>query len=226
MIRLGSQGLYVSMFDEFNEGNQIAKTAETAATVPAGCGIRALDEDGTACSADYYLRITGDGGRMLKGQIPLTPVRPTPPMVGGTPPPVPPADLAAGRPTAASSVNPGFPTAAAVDRDPGSYWESVNGVFPQWLQVDLGTTTGVNRLVLRLPGGWEARTQTVTVQGGTDGSSWTTLTGSAGYRFDPASGNAVTVRLPGAGVRFVRVTITANTGWPAGQVSSLEVYAS
>ena len=41
MIRLGAQGLYVSMFDEFNEGNQIAKTAETEACVPAGSGIRA-----------------------------------------------------------------------------------------------------------------------------------------------------------------------------------------
>jgi hypothetical protein len=88
MIRLGSQGLYVSMFDEFNEGNQIAKTAETAASVPAGSGIRPLDEDGTACSADYYLRITGDGGKMLKGQIALTATRPTQPVVntgGGGP---------------------------------------------------------------------------------------------------------------------------------------------
>jgi hypothetical protein len=82
MIRLGSQGLYVSMFDEFNEGNQIAKTAETAAYVPAGAGIRPLDEDGTACTADYYLRITGDGGKMLKGQIPLTATRPTQPNPG------------------------------------------------------------------------------------------------------------------------------------------------
>ncbi|MEK8105066.1 hypothetical protein NKG94_07300 [Micromonospora sp. M12] len=32
MVRLGSQGLYVSMFDEYNEGNQIAKTSETQAT--------------------------------------------------------------------------------------------------------------------------------------------------------------------------------------------------
>jgi len=29
-------------------------------------GLLALDEDGTACSSDYYLRLTGDGGRMLK----------------------------------------------------------------------------------------------------------------------------------------------------------------
>ena len=66
---LGAQGIYISMFDEFNEGNQIAKTAENAAMQPANFGLRALDEDGTACSSDYYLRITADGGRMLKGQI-------------------------------------------------------------------------------------------------------------------------------------------------------------
>jgi hypothetical protein len=79
MVRIGAQGIYISMFDEFNEGNQIAKTAATAATVPAGSGIWALDEDGTACSTDYYLRLTGDGGRMLKGQIALTATRPTSP---------------------------------------------------------------------------------------------------------------------------------------------------
>lgn len=81
MVRVGAQGIYISMFDEFNENNQIAKTAETASTVPAGSGILALDEDGTACSADYYLRLTADGGRMLKGQLPLTATRPTMPMV-------------------------------------------------------------------------------------------------------------------------------------------------
>ncbi|AWS48771.1 fibronectin type III domain-containing protein [Streptosporangium sp. 'caverna'] len=81
MVKVGAAGIYISMFDEFNEGNQIAKTAETLAMVPANSGMRALDADGTACSSDYYLRLTGDGGRMLKGQIALTPTRPTPPMI-------------------------------------------------------------------------------------------------------------------------------------------------
>ncbi|HTF08731.1 MAG TPA: lectin, partial [Asanoa sp.] len=91
MVRVGAAGLYVSMFDEYNEGNQIAKTSETQAMTPAGSNIRALDEDGTACSSDYYLRITADGGRMLKGQLALTATRPTQPVVGGQPPTDPPA---------------------------------------------------------------------------------------------------------------------------------------
>ena len=80
MIQIGSDGLYISMYDEYNEGNQIAKTAATSADVPAGSGFVTLDEDGTACSSDYYLRLTGDGGKMLKKQLPLTSVRPTSPM--------------------------------------------------------------------------------------------------------------------------------------------------
>ncbi|MEV5750715.1 hypothetical protein AB0L00_23075 [Actinoallomurus sp. NPDC052308] len=79
MVRVGAQGIYISMFDEYGEGNQIAKTAENAAMVPSGSGLWALDEDGTPCSSDYYLRLTADGGRMLKGQLALTPTRPTKP---------------------------------------------------------------------------------------------------------------------------------------------------
>ncbi|GAA2551579.1 discoidin domain-containing protein [Winogradskya consettensis] len=222
MIRLGSQGLYVSMFDEFNEGNQIAKTAETAAFVPAGSGIRALDEDGTACSADYYLRITTDGGKMLKGQIPLTEVRPTQPALT-TPPPVT-TDLARGRPTAESSHTQGYSSANATDADPGTYWESGNNAFPQWLQTDLGTAMTLNRIVLRLPASWGARTQTLSVQGSTDGSGFTTLAAAAGHTFDPSEANSVTIPVTPAPVRYLRVTVTANTGWPAGQVSALEAY--
>jgi hypothetical protein len=78
-VRTGCQGIYISMFDEYNEGNQIAKTAPDSSWVPSGSGLLALDEDGTSCTSDYYLRLTRDGGKMLKGQIGLTATRPTAP---------------------------------------------------------------------------------------------------------------------------------------------------
>jgi hypothetical protein len=87
MVRAGAPAIYISMFDEFNEGNQIVKTAESQAFMPTNAGLLALDEDGTACSSDYYLRLTGDGGRMLKGQLAVTATRPTQPVLGGTTPP-------------------------------------------------------------------------------------------------------------------------------------------
>ncbi|HEV2639120.1 MAG TPA: carbohydrate-binding protein [Actinocrinis sp.] len=83
MVHVGAQGIYISMFDEYGEGNQILNTAATQQQVPSGSGLLSLDEDGTACSADYYLRLTNDGGRMLKGQIALTKTRPTQPVVSG-----------------------------------------------------------------------------------------------------------------------------------------------
>jgi F5/8 type C domain len=222
MVRVGAQGIYVSMFDEYNEGNQIAKTAENASMVPSGSGLLALDEDGTPCSSDYYLRLTADGGRMLKGQLPLTPTRPTQPVVsgGGT------RDLAAGRPTAESSHTQNYGSANVVDGDAASYWESANNAFPQWVQVDLGSAVAVGRVVLRLPPSWGARTQTLSVLAGTDGSSFTTASASSGRTFDPASGNTVTIGFSPTTARHVRVAFTANTGWPAGQVSGLEVYGS
>lgn len=79
MAHLAPDALYISMYDEFNEGNQIVKTADTQAIVPAGSGFLSLDEDGTSCSSDYYLRLTGDGNRMFQGQLPITASRPTQP---------------------------------------------------------------------------------------------------------------------------------------------------
>jgi hypothetical protein len=97
MVRVGAQGIYISMFDEFGEGNQIVNTAPTQQQVPTNSGLNSLDEDGTACSADYYLRLTNDGGKMLKGQIALTSTRPTSPEpVTSSPTPTPTGTATAG----------------------------------------------------------------------------------------------------------------------------------
>jgi chitodextrinase len=225
MVRVGCQGIYISMFDEYNEGNQIAKTAENASMQPTNFDRRALDEDGTACSSDYYLRITNDGGRMLKGQLALTPVRPTQP-TGGTTPPDTTVNLALGKATSASTSNGGFPASASVDDNPGSYWESVNGSFPQWLQVDLGTSYSLASVILKLPAGWGTRVQTLSVQTSPNGSAFSTVVNSAGYTFDPALSNTVTIALPNpTNARYVRINITANTGWPAGQCSEFQVWS-
>ncbi|WP_218041418.1 discoidin domain-containing protein [Acrocarpospora macrocephala] len=223
VIRAGCQGIYISMFDEFNEGNQIAKTAETLATVPANSGLLALDEDGTACSSDYYLRLTGDGGRMLKGQIALTPVRPTVPMIIVDPNP----NLARGKSVTASSTNPGYPPSNAVDGNAGSYWESLNG-FPQWIQVDLGSTANIGRVVLKLPPqpAWGTRNQTIQVQGSTNGTTYTNFAGPTAFTFNAATGNMVTINIPSGTARYVRLNFSGNTGWPAAQLAEFEVYGT
>ncbi|WP_416959268.1 discoidin domain-containing protein [Streptomyces sp. Agncl-13] len=145
----------------------------------------------------------------------------------GTPPPDQNTNLAKGRPATATGSQDVYTPGRAVDGDANTYWESANNAFPQAWTVDLGSNQAVRRLVLKLPpsSAWSARTQTLSVLGGTDGSTYSTVVGSTGYRFDPATGNTVTVALPsGTNLRYLRVDVTANTGWPAAQFSEVEAY--
>jgi hypothetical protein len=149
---------------------------------------------------------------------------------GGNPDPDPGRNLAKGRPATATGSADVYTPAKAVDGDPATYWESTNNAFPQSITVDLGKTEAVRRLVLKLPppAVWGARTQTLSVLGSADGTTYTTLADAKDYRFDPASGNKVTVTLPGStpNVRHLRLRVTANTGWPAAQFSEVEAYLS
>ncbi|MFE5031619.1 discoidin domain-containing protein [Streptomyces sp. NPDC056683] len=145
----------------------------------------------------------------------------------GNPDPDPNRNLAKGRPATATGSQDVYTPGKAVDGDANSYWESTNNAFPQSLTVDLGSSYAARRLVLKLPpsSAWSARTETVTVLGSTDGSNFSTVVGSTGYRFDPATGNSVTVPLPSStNLRYLRLTVTANNGWPAGQFSEVEAY--
>ncbi|MGW4347919.1 discoidin domain-containing protein [Streptomyces sp. NPDC004690] len=147
----------------------------------------------------------------------------------GNPDPDPNRNLAKGRPATATGSQDVYTPGKAVDGDANSYWESANNAFPQSLTVDLGSSQTVRRLVLKLPpsSAWGARTQTVAVLGSGDGSTYTTVAGAQGYRFDPATGNTVTVNLPsGTNLRYLRLTVTGNTGWPAAQFSEVEAYAT
>ncbi|MBG6067359.1 CARDB domain-containing protein [Micromonospora ureilytica] len=136
-------------------------------------------------------------------------------------------NLAQGRPTQESGHADVYDSSKVVDGNAGSYWESVNNSFPQWVQVDLGSSQSVNQVVLKLPtSGWGTRTQTLSVRGSANGSSFTDLVGSQTYTFNPASGSTATINFSATSTRYVRITITANSGWPAGQLSELEVYGS
>ncbi|WP_433615957.1 choice-of-anchor D domain-containing protein [Dactylosporangium sp. CA-139114] len=130
--------------------------------------------------------------------------------------------------TASSQVNGTQTPNTATDGNAATYWESANNAFPQWIQVDLGAATSIGKVTLKLPPdtAWATRTQTLSITGSTDGTNFSTLSASAGRTFNPASGNAVAITVPATNVRYVRVNVTANTGWPAAQLSELEVYPS
>ena len=135
-------------------------------------------------------------------------------------------NLAAGKAASASSSTQTYVASNVTDGNQGTYWESANNAFPQWVQVDLGSSVATNQVVLKLPtANWGARNETLAVQGSTDGQNFTDLSASAARTFSPPD-NTVTVDYGTATTRYVRIRVTANTGWPAGQVSELEVAAA
>ena len=128
----------------------------------------------------------------------------------------------------ASSAYSGFPASNANDGSATTYWESQDGsAFPQTLTANLGQSLGVGSVTLALPpsSSWSTRTETFSVLGSTNGSSWTTLVGSAGYTFDPSTGNTVSFNLPsGTNEQYLELNFTGNTGWTAAQVSEFEIF--
>ncbi|MET7634188.1 discoidin domain-containing protein [Streptomyces sp. NPDC005133] len=135
-------------------------------------------------------------------------------------------NIAVGRPAAASSANSEYIARNITDGDRSTYWEGAGSSLPQWVQTDLGTGTRIDQVTLKLPAGWESRQQTLSIQGSADGTSFSTLKTSAAYTFAPGSSNEVTIAFPATQTRFVRVNITANTGWRTAQLSELEVRAA
>jgi hypothetical protein len=138
-------------------------------------------------------------------------------------------NIAAGKTASASSSNSPYVPANLTDTDASTYWESANGTFPAWAQVDLGQNYSIGKVTLKLPplAAWATRTETLSVQGSTDGTNFSTIVGSTGYTFDPsANNNTVNITFGATTARYVRVNITANTGWTAGQLSDFEVFPS
>jgi hypothetical protein len=65
-IGAGAEMLYVAMFDEVDEGTAIFKVSNDP---PVGASSFVTFEDGVP--SDYYLKLTGEAGKMLRREIPL-----------------------------------------------------------------------------------------------------------------------------------------------------------
>ena len=137
-------------------------------------------------------------------------------------------DLALNAPVSASSYTQTYTPANAVDGNTSTYWESVNGSWPATFTVDLGSTQTLGSLVLDLPpsSAWSTRTQTLSVLGSTNNSTWTTLVASATYTWNPSTGNTVTINLPaGTADRYVELSFTANNVQNGAQLSELQIFS-
>jgi hypothetical protein len=140
-----------------------------------------------------------------------------------------PTNLALNASVSASSYTQNYVPANAVDGNTSTYWEGTNGAWPTTYTANLGADDSLSSVVLDLPPStaWGTRTQTLSVLGSTNGSSYSTLVGSATYTFNPSTGNTVTIALPsGTSDQYVELNFTANSVQNGAQLSELEVMGS
>ncbi len=197
----------VTAYQIRQDGTVVATTGGTSVTVT-----------GLAASTAYTFTVTASDaqGNISPSSNPVTATTDA-----GTA-----TNLALGKTMTSSGFSQVYGPGNANDGNTGTYWESTNNAFPQWLQVDLGSARSVKRIVLTLPPTWGARNETIAVSGSLDASAFTTIAAATSYAFDPGTTNTVTISFPATTTRYLRLTFTANTGWPAGQVSEFQVWAS
>ncbi|MFE9818444.1 discoidin domain-containing protein [Streptomyces sp. NBC_00236] len=105
--------------------------------------------------------------------------------------------LSQGKPATSSSTEGNFGAGSAVDGDPGTRWSSAF-TDPQWIQIDLGASAGISRVVLN----WEAAYGTAfRIEVSSDAESWTvvhqTAAGTGGTQNLAVSGTGRYVRMYG-----------------------------
>jgi F5/8 type C domain len=108
-------------------------------------------------------------------------------------------NVALNKPTTASSLQAGFTAAAATDGNLGTRWSSAFS-DPQWLEVDLGSTQSICKVVLN----WEnAYATAFQIQTSADGTTWTPI-----YSTTTGTGGNQTLTVSGSG-RYIRMYGTA-----------------
>ena len=152
----------------------ISGTPTTAGT--SNVTVTAKDSTGATGSATFSWTVSASGGTC------------------GT------TNLALNQPTTASSTeNGGTPAADATDGNAGTRWSSAFS-DPQWLEVDLGSSQSICKVVLN----WETAYATAfQIQTSTDGSTWTPI-----YSTTTGTGGTQTLSVSGTG-RYIRMYGTA-----------------
>ncbi|HZN71140.1 MAG TPA: discoidin domain-containing protein [Micromonosporaceae bacterium] len=165
-------------------------------TTPGGQGTTAIADPTTTSFTDtglvngttYYYKVRA---RNASGTSPLSAEASATPSAGGGG-----VLLSQGRPATASSVeNANYPPSKAVDGSTGTRWSSAFS-DPQWIQVDLGATHAVSRIVLN----WQtAYGRAFQLQTSNDGTTWTTI-----YSTTTSTGGLQDLAVNGSG-RYVRM---------------------
>ncbi|MFY1674564.1 discoidin domain-containing protein [Plantactinospora sp. WMMB334] len=195
-VILNWEAAYATGFQIQTSANATSWSTIYSTTTGTG-GVQTLAVDGTAryVRMNGTARATGYGYSLWEFQVFGT--------TGTTPPPTG-TPISEFKPVTASSWEGGNAPAAALDGRTTTRWSSQFS-DPQWIQVDLGGTATVNRVVLN----WESAYATAyRIETSPNGTTWTTV-----YSTAAGTGGVQTLAVSGTG-RFVRLTGTARaTGY-------------
>jgi hypothetical protein len=75
-VTAGAVMLKTAMFDEVDEATAMFKVAPKAAFAPVGVYTLTLDANGETLPSDWYLRLGGEAGKLLRKEIPRSPELP------------------------------------------------------------------------------------------------------------------------------------------------------
>jgi hypothetical protein len=133
------------------------------------------------------------------------------------------ANLALTGTVTASNTVSGFPASNANDGNQNTYWQATGSSATLTLQLTRAAPVG--RIVLELPSNWGTRTQTIQIDGSTNGSTWTTLVPSAAYQFT-AGNNTVSVAGSASTLTYLRLDLSGNNVQNAPQIAEFQAYSS
>lgn len=106
----------------------------------------------------------------------------------------------------ASSYVSGYEPQKAVDGDIDTYWDSTPGTCPQWLKLDLGSTQSFDSISTHFWDG-DSRQYAYYIEVSDNDATWTEVT-TTKY----VHGNVTDTFDPPLDARYVRITVTDNTG--------------
>ena len=71
-VAAGADALYVASFDGMDDGTAMFKLVPGIGALPVGGRFLSLDVDGYDLPSDWFLRLGGESGRLLRGEIPMS----------------------------------------------------------------------------------------------------------------------------------------------------------
>lgn len=72
VISAKSPMIFVAMFDEVDEGTAMLKLASSPDQIPVGSKMVTLNMEDCTVPSDWYLKLGGETGKILRGEIPLS----------------------------------------------------------------------------------------------------------------------------------------------------------